>query len=122
MKTTGWPAPPLMQDESRDLFRWFASKPDARRLVRQACAAILAAKLLTGCATPERTVVEVPIAVPVACQVAEPLRPAMDSDSVPLDAAIDQLARALRAEIERREGYEGELRAALQACRTIGRP
>lgn len=34
---TGWPAPPLMQDSSRPLFKWFASKPDARRLVRERC-------------------------------------------------------------------------------------
>ena len=33
---TGWPAPALMQDDCRALFRWFASKPDARRLVREA--------------------------------------------------------------------------------------
>jgi hypothetical protein len=31
---TGWPAPELAQDDCRGLFRWFASKPDARRLVR----------------------------------------------------------------------------------------
>jgi hypothetical protein len=33
---TGWPAPELAQDDCRGLFRWFASKPDARRLVRAA--------------------------------------------------------------------------------------
>lgn len=33
---TGWPAPELMQDDHRGLFRWFASKPDARRQVREA--------------------------------------------------------------------------------------
>jgi hypothetical protein len=33
---TGWPAPALAQDDHRPLFRWFASKPDARRLVRDA--------------------------------------------------------------------------------------
>lgn len=37
---TGWPAPALMQDDSRPLFRWFASKPDARRLVRESVARI----------------------------------------------------------------------------------
>jgi hypothetical protein len=31
---TGWPAPELAQDDCRGLFRWFASRPDARRLVR----------------------------------------------------------------------------------------
>jgi len=37
-RVTGWPAPALMQDDCRGLFRWFASKPDARRLVREALA------------------------------------------------------------------------------------
>lgn len=37
---TGWPAPALAQDDHRPLFRWFASKPDARRLVRAACVRI----------------------------------------------------------------------------------
>jgi hypothetical protein len=32
---TGWP-PGLLQDDSRPLSRWFASKPDARRMVRLA--------------------------------------------------------------------------------------
>lgn len=32
----------LMQDESRDLSKWFASKPDARLRVREACEAIRA--------------------------------------------------------------------------------
>jgi hypothetical protein len=32
---TGWP-PGLLQDDSRALSRWFASKPDARRRAREA--------------------------------------------------------------------------------------
>ena len=36
---TGWP-PGMLQDDSRELSRWFASKPDARRLVREAVARI----------------------------------------------------------------------------------
>lgn len=31
---TGWP-PGLLQDDSRALSRWLASKPDARRIVRE---------------------------------------------------------------------------------------
>lgn len=31
---TGWP-PGLLQDDDKGLSRWFASKPDARRIVRQ---------------------------------------------------------------------------------------
>lgn len=82
---------------------------------------ITTAAALAGCTTTER-LVEIRIPVPVACQVAEPARPLMDTDTVPLDAAVDVLARAMRAEIERREGYEGELRTALAACKTIGKP
>lgn len=36
---TGWP-PGLLQDDCKKLSRWFASKPDARRRVREACADI----------------------------------------------------------------------------------
>ncbi len=36
---TGWP-PGLLQDDSRPLSRWFASKPDARRMVRLAVATL----------------------------------------------------------------------------------
>lgn len=42
---TGWP-PGLLQDDSRELSRWFASKPDARCRVRAACADIARARLL----------------------------------------------------------------------------
>jgi hypothetical protein len=76
--------------------------------------------VLSGCATERLVQIRVP--VPVACQVAEPARPMMDTDTVPTGATIDVLARAMRAEIERREGYEGELRTALTACKTIGTP
>ena len=40
---TGWP-PGLLQDDSRELSRWLASKPDARRRVREACADIARAR------------------------------------------------------------------------------
>lgn len=74
--------------------------------------------LLTGCASTDR-LVQVKVPLPVACQVAEPARPMMDTDTVSLSASIDELARAMRAEIERRDGYEGQLRAALVACKTL---
>lgn len=79
----------------------------------------MAAALLTGCGITSRLVtVNVPVAI--ACQVQEPARPMMDTETLPADAAVDVQARAMRAEIERREGYEGELRAALTACRQVG--
>jgi hypothetical protein len=74
--------------------------------------------LLTGCASTDR-LVQVKVPLPVACQVTEPARPMMDTETVSISAQIDELARAMRAEIERREGYEGQLRAALNACQQI---
>jgi hypothetical protein len=44
---TGWPMPVLNQDCCRPLFEWFASKPEARQLVREACAAIRASSTPT---------------------------------------------------------------------------
>jgi len=38
---TGWP-PILMQDDCKKLSQWFASRLDARRVVRMVCAEILA--------------------------------------------------------------------------------
>lgn len=37
---TGWPPPALAQDDHRKLFAWFASKLDARRLVRSTSSSI----------------------------------------------------------------------------------
>jgi len=39
MNRTGWP-PGLLQDDCRELFAWFASRLDARALVRRRCAEI----------------------------------------------------------------------------------
>ena len=38
---TGWPSG-LMQDDCKKLSQWFASRLDARRMVREACAQIQA--------------------------------------------------------------------------------
>lgn len=70
---------------------------------------------LTGCATTDR-LVEVKIPVPVECRETEPPRPAMDTESLKPDARIDEQSRAMRAEIEAREGYEDRLRTALRNC------
>jgi hypothetical protein len=37
---TGWPPSLLMQDDCKGLSQWFASKPDARRIVREVGAQI----------------------------------------------------------------------------------
>jgi hypothetical protein len=76
--------------------------------------------ILSGCATPPAQVVEVRVPVPVPCSVAEPARPALGIDSLPIEAPVDVLVRNLRADHDVRDGYEGELRAALKACREIG--
>jgi hypothetical protein len=36
---TGWP-PALLQDDSRELARWFSSRPDAREVVERVAAEI----------------------------------------------------------------------------------
>ncbi len=75
--------------------------------------AILA--LFAGCsAAPQIQSVKVPI--PVPCQASIPDRPAMPTESLPQAYSLDLFVAAAAAEIERREGYEKELRAALSAC------
>ena len=84
---------------------------------RKLTVATLAA-LLVGCASspPPVRVERVNVPVPVPCRVAEPARPLMPTESLNADTELDAFAAAAIAEIERREGYEGELRAALAAC------
>jgi len=71
---------------------------------------------LTGCgATPVLTEVKIP--VPVECREEMPERPAMPTEQVTEKPTLDQFTKAAMAEIERREGYEGQLRTALEACK-----
>lgn len=74
----------------------------------------MAAVMVVGCAAPARVVTSVP--VPVACQEQIPARPVMPTESLPEDASTHAFVVASQAEIERREGYELKLLAALQAC------
>lgn len=78
-----------------------------------------AALLLAGCATvpPSVVVQRVNVAVPVECQEPVPARPVMPADALRPGATIDDFVRAAMAEMQRREGYEGQLLIALQACR-----
>jgi hypothetical protein len=32
---TGWPTPPLLQEDSRELFKWFANRINSRQQVRE---------------------------------------------------------------------------------------
>ena len=66
---------------------------------------------------PEKTVtVPVKVPVPVECRVQVPDRPAMPTEQLRASPTLDQFTQASMAELERREGYEQQLRAALQAC------
>ena len=76
---------------------------------------LLVSALLAGCAgDPVLTTIKVP--VPVQCREKVPDRPVMPTEAFSEKPALDQYVRAARAEIERREGYEIELRTALTAC------
>lgn len=79
---------------------------------------IAACALMAGCAT--RNSVEfqrVNVPVPVECKEPVPERPVMPTEALASTTTLDQFAQAAMAEIERREGYEGELLAALENCR-----
>lgn len=75
--------------------------------------------LLAGCESTAR-LVTVNVPVSIACQVQEPARPGLWIDTGAMDAPHDVQVRNLRADHDARDGYEGELRAALKACRNIG--
>ena len=66
---------------------------------------------LAGCAAKPQT-----RTITIPCRVVMPARPIMPTESLPVDASLDAFVQAAAAEIERREGYEQELRAAIGAC------
>lgn len=80
--------------------------------------ALIAACSLTACGTRGNHVEiqRVNVAVPVACQEKEPERPVMPTEALRPGATVDQFTQAAMAEIERREGYEAQLVAALAIC------
>lgn len=84
-------------------------------------AALAAAILLmaAGCAqSPPRVEIQrVNVPLPVPCDEPEPARPNMPTEHLAGDVDIDTFARAVIAEIERREGYELQLRTALGNCK-----
>lgn len=82
-------------------------------------AILLGALALAGCgAVPRVEVQEVKAPVPVECREPIPDRPAMPTETLADDAVPFDLLRAALAEIERREGYEVRLLAALMVCTT----
>ncbi|CAN7372077.1 hypothetical protein LJR074_002216 [Acidovorax sp. LjRoot74] len=86
--------------------------------------ALIAACALSACGT-QGNHLEVPrvnVAVPVACQEHTPARPVMPTEALRPGATVDQYVQASAAEIERREGYELQLVAALANCTKPIRP
>lgn len=73
--------------------------------------------VLAGCGSmPRVEIQEVKVPVPVECREPIPDRPAMPTEGLADDAVPFELLRAALAEIERREGYEVRLLAALLIC------
>ncbi|MEG1202946.1 MAG: hypothetical protein RSD57_19560 [Comamonas sp.] len=66
--------------------------------------------------TPTVEVQKINIAVPVESRGPIPERPTMPTEQLAPGADAFQLLRAALAEIDRREGYEIQLRAALANC------
>ena len=69
---------------------------------------------LAACGVAPIQTVKVP--VPVECSVEVPARPAMPTEALAPGVDLDRFSASALAEIELREGYEGELRAALAEC------
>jgi len=80
--------------------------------------ALIAACALSACGTRGNHVQiqRVNVAVPVECKEPTPARPVMPTEALRPGATVDQFIQAAQAEIERREGYEVQLEAALMAC------
>ena len=74
-------------------------------------------RLVAGCETAPRIEIQrVNVAVPVKCKEQVPERPVMPTEALQPGATVDQFTQSAQAEIERREGYEGKMRAALVVC------
>lgn len=70
---------------------------------------------LGGCTTTPKYV-QVSVPVPVECKETKPARPAMPTEGLRPGGTLFAGVKAMQAEIEIREGYEGRLVAALDAC------
>lgn len=77
--------------------------------------------VLAGCATqpailPEPRVVRVEVPVQVPCRAPSVSSPPWAAGGLQKGDSLEVKVRALLAERRQRMGYEGELRAALEAC------
>ena len=78
---------------------------------------LLGVLALAGCGSvPRVEIQEVKVPVPVECREPIPDRPAMPTEALADDADPFELLRAALAEIDRRQGYEIRLLAALMVC------
>lgn len=78
---------------------------------------IAACALLAGCAGQKYVEIQrVKVPVPVECREPVPDRPVMPTEALAPGVALFDLVQAALAEIDRREGYEVKLVAALRAC------
>lgn len=79
---------------------------------------LCAVVVLAGCQTPPPRVEvqRVNVAVPIECKVHVPDRPVMPTEALRPGVSVDQFTQAAQAEIERRQGYEVQLVAALTIC------
>ena len=84
----------------------------------QKIAILCAVVVLAGCQTPPPRIEiqRVNVAVPIECKEQVPDRPVMPTEALRPGATVDQFTQAAQAEIERREGYEVRMRAALVVC------
>ena len=81
-------------------------------------AMLLCLLTLGGCATAPRVEIQtIKVPVPVECREPTPDRPSMPTEALAEDADPFELLRASLAEIDRREGYEVKLVAALENCK-----
>ena len=77
-------------------------------------AAVLAiAALLAGCQTATRETVRY---IPTACITSVPVRPDMPTERLSSADALDKIMQAALTEIDVREAYELDMRAALVGC------
>lgn len=79
---------------------------------------LMAACALSACGAAQKRVEiqRVNVPVPVECQEREPDRPVMPTESLAPGVPPYRLLQSALAEIDRREGYEVQLRVALRAC------
>jgi hypothetical protein len=64
----------------------------------------------------QRELVEVKVPVPVECREKVPDRPAMPTEAFEARPTVDHYTKASMAELKLREGYEIQMRTALQIC------